>query len=181
MFLLLHALACLNACAGRVAQLVRALLSHSRGPRFESVRDHSPKASSAILRAMPEGLFGGLPPDIPSMTPYRHLRTLFASVAFFVAAQDAPAQQPPPRPTPEQTRAMLQARPELIQQLRQKLVSTGMSREQIHARLRAEGYPEDMLDAYLPGGTGTAERLSRSSRNVPGEVPRRRRGAGSGR
>jgi hypothetical protein len=26
---------------GRVAQLVRALLSHSRGPGFESLRDHS--------------------------------------------------------------------------------------------------------------------------------------------
>ena len=26
---------------GRVAQLVRALLSHSRGPGFESLRDHA--------------------------------------------------------------------------------------------------------------------------------------------
>src|SRR5688500_8574365 len=120
MLLTSHALASsLIACNGRVAQLVRALLSHSRGPRFESVRDHSPKASPASRRAMPEGHFGGLPPDIASMTPYRHLRTLVASVAFFVVAQDALAQQQPPRPTPEQARAMLQARPELIQQLRQ--------------------------------------------------------------
>jgi len=50
---------------------------------------------------------------------------------------------------------MLQARPELVQQLRQRLVSSGMTRDQIHARLRAEGYPEDLLDPYLPGGTGT--------------------------
>jgi len=49
----------------------------------------------------------------------------------------------------------LQARPELVEQLRQKLVTSGMSREQIHARLRAEGYPEDLLDAYLPGSQGT--------------------------
>ena len=49
----------------------------------------------------------------------------------------------------------MQARPELVEQLRQKLVTSGMSREQIHARLRAEGYPEDLLDAYLPGSQGT--------------------------
>jgi len=91
------------------------------------------------------------------MTQSRHLRRLIASAAFCVASQDALAQQPPPRPTAEQTRAMLQAKPELIQQLRQRLVSTGMTRDQIHARLRAEGYPEDLLDPYLPGGTGTAE------------------------
>lgn len=91
------------------------------------------------------------------MKLYRHLRTLCASVAFFVAAPDVLAQQQPPRPTPEQTRAMLQARPELVQQLRQRLLTAGMTRDQIRARLRAEGYPEDMLDAYLPGGTGTAE------------------------
>jgi protein involved in polysaccharide export with SLBB domain len=32
-----------------------------------------------------------------------------------------------------------------------------MTREQIHARLRAEGYPEDLLDPYLPGATRTPE------------------------
>ena len=52
---------------------------------------------------------------------------------------------------------MLQARPELVQQLRQRLLNSGLTREQIRARLRAEGYPEDMLDAYLPGGTGVAD------------------------
>ncbi|MEX2151908.1 MAG: SLBB domain-containing protein [Gemmatimonadaceae bacterium] len=84
------------------------------------------------------------------------LRTLVATAAFCLSGQIALAQQPPGRPTPEQARAMLQARPELIQQLRQRLVNSGMTREQIHARLRAEGYPEDLLDPYLPGGTGTA-------------------------
>lgn len=84
-------------------------------------------------------------------------RTLTAAAFLFVAAQPAVAQQPSNRPTPEQARALLQARPELIQQLRQRLVTSGMTREQIHARLRAEGYPEDLLDPYLPGGTGTAD------------------------
>jgi hypothetical protein len=30
------------AVCGRVAQLVRALVSHTRGPGFESLRDHLP-------------------------------------------------------------------------------------------------------------------------------------------
>src|SRR5213075_2598258 len=61
------------------------------------------------------------------------------------------------RPSAQQARDILQARPELIQQLRQRLVTSGMTRDQIHARLRAEGYPEDLLDPYLPGGTGGAQ------------------------
>ncbi len=56
------------------------------------------------------------------------------------------------RPTPAQAAALLQARPELIAQLRERLVSSGLSAEQIRSRLRAEGYPENLLDAYLPGG-----------------------------
>ena len=79
-------------------------------------------------------------------------RSLVATAFLCLGGEVALAQQN--RPTPEQTRAALQARPELIQQLRQRLVTSGMTREQIHARLRAEGYPEDLLDPYLPGGTG---------------------------
>jgi polysaccharide export outer membrane protein len=51
---------------------------------------------------------------------------------------------------------MLQANPQMIQQLRQRLITSGMTREQIQARLRAEGYPANLLDSYLPGSTGTA-------------------------
>jgi polysaccharide export outer membrane protein len=86
----------------------------------------------------------------------QHLRTpmLIAAAVLSVAATGE-AQQP--RPTAEEARAMLQARPELIQQLRQRLVNSGLTREQIRARLRAEGYPENLLDPYLPGETGTPE------------------------
>ena len=42
-------------------------------------------------------------------------------------------------------------------QLRQRFATSGLTREQVHARLRAEGYPEDLLDASLPGMTGAAE------------------------
>ena len=86
------------------------------------------------------------------------LRTplLMAAVVVLGASEVGLAQQPG-RPTAEQARALLAARPELIQQLRQRLANSGMTRDQIRARLRAEGYPEDLLDAYLPGATGSPE------------------------
>jgi len=82
-------------------------------------------------------------------------RALAAAAALCLCTASLRAQQPTSRPTPEQARALLQARPELVEQLRQKLVTSGMTREQIHTRLRAEGYPEDLLDPYLPGSQGT--------------------------
>ncbi|NUO47493.1 MAG: hypothetical protein HOV80_01410 [Polyangiaceae bacterium] len=51
---------------------------------------------------------------------------------------------------------MLEARPDLVAQLRQRFAASGMTKEQIHARLKAEGYPEDLLDPYLNGATGSA-------------------------
>src|ERR1700736_644256 len=49
---------------------------------------------------------------------------------------------------------MLQTNPALVQQLRQRIMSSGLTPDQVRARLRAEGYPENLLDAYLPGTTG---------------------------
>ena len=36
------------------------------------------------------------------------------------------------------------------------MMNSGMTPDQIRARLRAEGYPENLLDAYMPGATGEA-------------------------
>ncbi|HEY2027306.1 MAG TPA: SLBB domain-containing protein [Gemmatimonadaceae bacterium] len=74
------------------------------------------------------------------------------------------AQLPTPttRPTTDQARVLLQTRPDLVAQLRQRFIASGMTRDQIHARLRAEGYPEDLLDAYLPGATGEGAQPSDS-------------------
>ena len=58
------------------------------------------------------------------------------------------------KPTPDQAKALLQSRPDLVAQLRQRIMTSGMTADQIRARLRAEGYPPDLLDAYLPGATG---------------------------
>ena len=133
---------------GRVAQLVRALLSHSRGPRFESVRDHS-----SLRKRHPRAS--------PRRSPRRrHLCVLVLLRSLVVAASFCSrvlvgAQVPTTRPTPEQAQILLQTRPDLVEQLRQRFATSGLTREQIHARLRAEGYPEDLLDPYLSGMTGS--------------------------
>jgi polysaccharide export outer membrane protein len=94
------------------------------------------------------------PPQAKSMR-VRFLRSLLVTASFFLPLLLG-AQTPTTRPSPEQTRALLQTRPDIVAQLRQRFATSGMSREQIHARLRAEGYPEDLLDPYLADATGAA-------------------------
>jgi polysaccharide export outer membrane protein len=65
-------------------------------------------------------------------------------------------------PTPAQAQQMLQNNPALLQQLRQKIMTSGLTPDQVRARLRAEGYPENLLDAYLSGGTGVADSAATS-------------------
>src|SRR5262245_8608750 len=56
-------------------------------------------------------------------------------------------------PTPDQARVLLQTRPDLVAQLRIAIAQSGLTPDQIRARLRAAGYPDDILDAYLPSGS----------------------------
>jgi polysaccharide biosynthesis/export protein len=76
------------------------------------------------------------------------LRALLCTLCVATFTSALPAQNP----TPAQAQQMLQ-NPALLQQLRQKLDNSGLTPEQVRARLRAAGYPESLLDAYLPGGT----------------------------
>jgi polysaccharide biosynthesis/export protein len=55
--------------------------------------------------------------------------------------------------TPEQ---VLQ-NPALLRELRARIMSSGLTPDQVRARLRAEGYPENLLDAYLGAGEGGAD------------------------
>ena len=89
------------------------------------------------------------------MINYRALRSPLVAVCFFLPL-GLSAQTPTVRPTPDQAQLLLQARPDLVAQLRQRFITSGMSKEQVHARLRADGYPEDLLDSYLPGAAGDA-------------------------
>jgi protein involved in polysaccharide export with SLBB domain len=81
------------------------------------------------------------------------LATLSASIRPAVAQQ----------PSAAQAQQMLQNNPALAAQVRQKILTSGLTPDQVRARLRAEGYPENLLDAYLPGSTGAADTLGTSS------------------
>lgn len=82
------------------------------------------------------------------------LRSLLTAAVFSVCASRLEAQQ---RPTSDQARELLRTRPELVQQLRQRIGASGLTPDQIRARLRAEGYPENLLDAYLSGSSVPAD------------------------
>jgi len=78
---------------------------------------------------------------------------LLVAIALVPLTLAAQVPQVPPGqqlPTPDQARAALQ-NPELVQQLRQRLQQSGLTPDQIRSRLRAEGYPDSMLDDYLMG------------------------------
>src|SRR5919199_877378 len=88
---------------------------------------------------------------------FRLLRPLLIASAVFAFVPGAGAQIPTlpggQRPTAEQAQELLRTRPDLVQQLQQRLGASGLTPDQVRARLRAEGYPETLLDAYLPGGS----------------------------
>lgn len=88
------------------------------------------------------------------------------SACVFAGARSLRAQD---RPTPAQAQILLQTRPDLVAQLEAQLKSSGLSSDQVRARLRAEGYPDNLLDQYLPGGTG-GDSLSVPSDDVFGAM-----------
>lgn len=90
------------------------------------------------------------------------LRIVLAAIAL-VLPSALTAQQTTVRPRPEEAAALLQARPELVQQLRQRMQDSGLSPDQVRARLKAEGYPEDLLDPYLSGSRSTDNTAPSSS------------------
>src|SRR5690348_18434594 len=77
---------------------------------------------------------------------------LSAALLCFLAAGPLVAQLPTVRPSPSDAQAMLRSDPALVARLRARIAGSGLTPDQVRARLRAEGYPEHMLDAYLAGG-----------------------------
>lgn len=76
-----------------------------------------------------------------------NLRSLLVAVVVYGAPAIVAAQNP----TTTQAQQMLQ-NPAMLQQLKQRIMTSGMTPDQVRARLRAAGYPENLLDAYLGGG-----------------------------
>ena len=85
----------------------------------------------------------------------RHLLSLSAALACCLpVAHLAAQQQRAGRPSASEAQALLQSDPSLVAKLRDRLAGSGMTPDQVRARLRAEGYPEHMLDAYMTGAPG---------------------------
>jgi polysaccharide export outer membrane protein len=82
------------------------------------------------------------------------------SLLLIAGLLSAPAPVSAQNPSASQAQQMLQNNPALLQQLRQKILTSGLTPDQVRARLRAEGYPESLLDAYLPGGAATPDNAS---------------------
>jgi protein involved in polysaccharide export with SLBB domain len=75
-----------------------------------------------------------------------------------IAAQVTGGQLPGGQlPSPEQAEEILRTQPQLVQQLRQRLAQSGLTPDQIRSRLRAAGYPESLLDEYIPGADTTQQ------------------------
>ena len=81
------------------------------------------------------------------------MRTLVAA-AFLCAGSGELRGQEIATPPTQLKVGEIAARPEAVQRLRQLLQGSGMTPEQIRARLYAAGYPPDLLDPYFPGVLG---------------------------
>lgn len=75
--------------------------------------------------------------------------------ASSLSAQVPQVQPGQPLPTPEQAQQALQNQPQLVAQLRERLLQSGLTPDQVRSRLRAAGYPENLLDDYLMGADTT--------------------------
>jgi len=76
-------------------------------------------------------------------------------VLCLVAAGVPLASSAQQRPSPQEAEALLRTNPDLAAQVRTRLRDSGLTPDQVRARLRAEGYPEDLLDPYLIAGSAS--------------------------
>jgi polysaccharide biosynthesis/export protein len=86
-------------------------------------------------------------------------RCALAAALALAAAPELRAQLP----TPGQAKALLETRPDLVAQLRRAIAESGLTPDQIRARLRAAGYPDDFLDPFLPSSGSRGRSGSRDS------------------
>jgi polysaccharide export outer membrane protein len=78
------------------------------------------------------------------------LSRLFVGFAFLLCCGQALSAQT--LPSPAVAEQMLRNDPSLLGRLQQMMAQSGLTADQVRTRLRAQGYPESLLDQYLPGG-----------------------------
>jgi hypothetical protein len=88
------------------------------------------------------------------------LRLLTVAAFLFIVPSLGSAQ------TPEQ----VLSNPAMLRELRARIMSSGLTPDQVRARLRAEGYPENLLDAYLGTGEGASDAASTAVQTTPEDV-----------
>ncbi len=93
------------------------------------------------------------------------LRLVALAAFLFIVPSAAFAQ------STSQAQQMLQANPGMLRELRSRILSSGLTPDQVRARLRAEGYPENLLDSYLSGGSESGvESIGTTGDPVDGQV-----------
>src|SRR5437016_1118458 len=101
----------------------------------------------------------GSPHGAPGRTsPFSLLPLLVGGMSW--GASSALAQNPP-LPPPSQAQGALQQavqqNPGLPDIIRQRILQSGLTAEQVRSRLAAGGYPSNLLDAYLSGTVSGAQ------------------------
>src|SRR2546422_6879924 len=100
-------------------------------------------------------------PPRSTLFPYTTLfRSLPIVVGGLVGVAPVSLAQNPTLPPPSQAQQALQEavqqNPGLANAIRQRLLQSGLTPEQVRARLQASGYPGNLSDAYLGGAPGAA-------------------------
>ncbi len=80
--------------------------------------------------------------------------------ASALQAQTPPLQLPTTLPPPAVAQQMLQGNPSLASELRGRIAGSGLTPDQIRARLRAAGYPDNFLDNYMQGADTTKKQTT---------------------
>src|SRR5689334_24945038 len=93
-------------------------------------------------------------PDLRRFSPARVWCALVSALLMLAARLPAQVPSGGQLPSPEQAQELLQ-NPQVIDQLRQRLEQSGLTPDQVHSRLRAAGYPENLLDDYIQGADTT--------------------------
>ena len=91
------------------------------------------------------------------MRPAPSRTALCSLLCLLAAAPQGLRSQVPPSQAPQALKQAVQQNPGLPDIIRQRILQSGLSAEQVRARLAASGYPSNLLDAYLSGTvTGAA-------------------------
>src|SRR2546425_8294833 len=85
-------------------------------------------------------------------------RTALCSLLCLVAvAPQGLRSQVPPSQAPQALQQAVQQNPGLPDIIRQRILQSGLTTEQVRARLAASGYPANLLDAYMSGSVSGAQ------------------------